>query len=258
MPSTRVQFANRRGQTLSGIIDQSAEPANHYALFAHCFTCTKDLKAIVRISRNLAKLGIAVLRFDFTGLGDSKGDFSESNFETNCEDILSAVNFLNTEYQGPSLLIGHSLGGAAMIATAGQIESAKAICTIASPSETYHLADFLLSQNPKIGTEGQGEVTIGGRTYLMKQQLLESLRRQPMEQHLANLRLPFLVFHSPTDKTLNYDHAINMHQKSQGPTSIITLDGSDHLLVDRPDDVQYVANLIANWAQRFLALPPEQ
>lgn len=139
-----------------------------------------------------------------------------------------------------------------MIATANQIESAQAICTIASPSETFHLAEFLLKQNPKIETEGQGNVTIGGRTYLMKQQLLDSLRRQPMMEHLANLKLPFLVFHSPTDKTLNYQHAVNMHQKSQGPTSIVTLDQSDHLLIDRTDDVQYVADMIARWSGRYL------
>ena len=252
MPSTRVQFINRRGLKLSGIVEQPAQPSSHFALFAHCFTCTKDLKAIVRISRNLAQQNIGVLRFDFTGLGNSQGEFSDTNFETNCEDILSAVQFLNQEYRPPSLLIGHSLGGAAMIATANQIESAQAICTIASPSETFHLAEFLLKQNPKIETEGQGDVTIGGRTYLMKQQLLNSLRRQPMAEHLANLKLPFLVFHSPTDKTLNYQHAVNMHQKSQGPTSIVTLDQSDHLLIDRADDVQYVADMIARWSGRYL------
>ena len=254
MPSTRVQFTNARGFKLSGIIEQSAEsPTSNFAIFAHCFTCTKDLKAIVRISRNLSKQNIGVLRFDFTGLGNSAGEFSDTNFETNCDDILSAVKFLNEEHQPPNLLIGHSLGGAAMIATAKKIASARAICTIASPSETFHLAEFLLKQNPRIETEGQGEVTIGGRTYLMKQQLLDSLRRQPMEEHLANLTLPFLVFHSPTDKTLSYQHAINMHQRSQGPTSIVTLDNSDHLLVNRSDDVEYVADLITSWSKRYLA-----
>lgn len=252
MPSTRVRFLNSRGHSLCGIIDWPAAQTKHIALFSHCFTCTKDLKAIARISRNLAKHGIGVMRFDFTGLGDSKGNFSESNFETNCDDIRSAVEFLSHEYSAPTLLMGHSLGGAAMIASAPDIDSAQAICTLASPSDTYHLAEFLLKQNPAIETEGQGDVTIGGRTYRMKMQLIESLRRQPMRENLAKLTLPFLVFHSPTDDTLGYQHASAMHQHARGPTSIITLDGSDHLLIDRADDVQFVADMIAVWSSRYL------
>ena len=252
MPSTRVRFENGRGNLLSGIIDWPAAPSDRIALFSHCFTCTKDLKAIARISRNLAKHGIAVLRFDFTGLGDSKGEFSESNFETNCDDILSAANFLRTEHVSPQLLIGHSLGGAAMISRAPKIESARAISTLASPSDTFHLAEFLLKSNPEIGAAGQGKVTIGGRTYLMKAQLLDSLRRQPMEQRLAELKLPLLVFHSPEDETLAYRHAKEMHAKAGGPTSVVTLDASDHLLVKRPDDVEFVANMLATWATRYL------
>lgn len=252
MPSTRVRFENSRGHLLSGIIDWPTEATDRVALFSHCFTCTKDLKAIARISRGLAKHGIAVMRFDFTGLGDSKGSFSDSNFETNCDDILSAVKFLTGEHSAPQLLIGHSLGGAAMITMAPQIESARAISTLASPSDTYHLAEFLLSTNPKIESEGQGEVTIGGRTYLMKAQLLESLRRQPMEERLAELKLPFLVFHSPEDETLAYRHANQMHERAGGPTSIVTLDSSDHLLVKRPDDVEFVADMLATWSSRYL------
>lgn len=252
MPSTRVRFDNSRGFSLSGIIDWPEQPTDKIALFSHCFTCTKDLKAIARISRNLAKHDIAVLRFDFTGLGDSKGQFSDSNFESNCDDIMSAVRFLTDEHHPPRLLIGHSLGGAAMISMAPQIESAQAICTLASPSDTVHLADFLTTQNPGIESEGEGEVTIGGRTYLMKSQLLDSLRRQPMDERLAAMKLPFLVFHSPTDETLVYRHASEMHAKAAGPTSIVTLDGSDHLLVDRPDDVHFVAEMIYTWSSRYL------
>jgi putative redox protein len=252
MPSTRVRFENSRNILLSGIIDWPEDRTEKLALFSHCFTCTKDLKAIARISRGLARKGIAVLRFDFTGLGDSKGSFSESNFETNTDDILSAVKFLNAEHIAPQLLIGHSLGGAAMISVAPQINSARAISTLASPSDTYHLAEFLSSQNPKIESEGEGEVTIGGRTYLMKAQLLESLRRQPMEERLSELKLPFLVFHSPEDETLAYRHATQMHQRAGGPTSIVTLDSSDHLLVKRSDDVEFVANILATWSARYL------
>ena len=252
MPSTRVRFENSRGIALRGIIDWPAEATERIALFSHCFTCTKDLKAIVRISRNLAKHGIAVLRFDFTGLGESKGVFADSNFETNCDDILAARDFLIAEHVAPQLLIGHSLGGAAMISTASEIESAKAICTIASPSDTYHLADFLLRTNPDIEIKGAGDVVIGGRSHTITTQLVESLQRQPMTERLADLYLPYLVFHSPTDETLSYSHARAMYDKTSGPVSIITLDDSDHLLVNRTDDVGFVADMIATWSKRYL------
>ena len=181
MPSQRVYFSNPRGQRLAGIIDLPGEQPSGIALFSHCFTCTKDLKAIVRVSRGLSRHGIAVLRFDFRGLGDSHGVFAESNFETNLEDIQSAVQWLGENYSPPQLLIGHSLGGAAMMASVAAIPSAKSLVTLAAPSDTKHLAEFLAKSNPQIEATGSGEVVIGGRSHQITTQLLASLRQQEMQ-----------------------------------------------------------------------------
>ena len=254
MPSHRVNFHNAAGTRLGGIVDlpQEGEP-RAFALFAHCFTCTKDLKAIVRVSRGLAKHNIGVLRFDFTGLGDSQGDFSQSNFESNLADIQAAVGWLTQEHQAPQILIGHSLGGAAMMKSCGAIPSAKGIVTLAAPSDTKHLAKFLGSQNPKIESEGVGEVTIGGRTHTMRKQLLESLANNDLKSAIEKILIPHLIFHSPVDETLAFRHAEEIFAWTGGPKSLITLDGSDHLLVNQPQDVGYVADLIATWAGRIFA-----
>lgn len=257
MPSQRVSFQAAAGHNLQGIIDLPNTDdfpggPRAYGLFSHCFTCTKDLKAIVKISRALAKSGIAILRFDFTGLGESGGDFSESNFDTNRADIQSAVNWMKQEHSGPQLLIGHSLGGAAMIGMAPKIESAQALVTIASPSDTHHLVGVLLKKNPAIGSTGQGEVEIGGRTYLMKQQLLDNLKSHDIHADLQNMRLPHLIFHSREDETLAYWHAEDMLKHSAGAKALITLPGSDHLLVNQKEDVGYVAKMIESWASRYL------
>ena len=255
--SEKVFFENESGTRLCGIIDRPSSEPNEpldirtTALFSHCFTCTKDLKAIVKISRKLAKLGIAVLRFDFTGLGESAGEFSDTNFDTNCKDVLAAVQFLSKMIAPPSLLIGHSLGGAAMMAMAAKIRSAKSLVTIASPSSTKHLADYLSQTSPDIFEKGQGTVEVGGRSYLLKSQLIDNLRQQDLPSTLKNLQIPHLIFHPQEDATLPYWHAEKMFELTGGPKSMITLDGSDHLLVDRKDDCDFVANLISNWFGRF-------
>ena len=252
MPSQRVYFNNQSGERLAGILDLPATTPTSFALFSHCFTCTKDLKAIVRISRGLAKHGIGVLRFDFTGLGDSHGDFSESNFESNLSDIQSAVEWLTAEYQSPRLLMGHSLGGAAMMASVGSIASAKAIATLAAPSCTKHLAKFLSSINPDIETNGVGEVTIGGRTHTIRKQMLESLGNFDLGSKIEFIKIPHLIFHSPADETLDFQHAEAILAKTGGAKSLITLVDSDHLFVNRPGDVGYISDLLATWALRFL------
>ena len=249
--SERVTFENKRGQRLSGILEFPDENPVAFGLFSHCFTCTKDLKAIVRISRRLAELGIAVLRFDFTGLGNSQGDFSETNFDTNCQDVVAAHDFLAQHHHPPQLLIGHSLGGAAMIQMAQQMESARALVTIASPSTTQHLADYLALSNPAIEDQGQGEVTIGGQSYLLKKQLIENLRQQDLPAALKQLTLPHLMFHPDADDTLPYWHAEKMFDLTGGPKSMITLDRSDHLLVDHPADAPFVADLTRLWFARY-------
>lgn len=255
MPSQRIFFNNERSIKLAGIVDSPSEPPVAYALFAHCFTCTKDLKAIVKISRLLAAKGIAVLRFDFTGLGASQGVFADSNFNTNLEDVRAAYKFLTAEYQSPSLLIGHSLGGAAMMAIANEFESVNALATLASPSCTAHLADTLLRLNPQIEQEGEGEVVIGNRTHLVRKQMLEVLRSTDLESKIKSISVPHLILHSPVDQTLNYEHAeklLRMTSDSSGPKSLITLDGSDHLFVNQASDVNYVSDIIFTWALRYL------
>ncbi len=258
MPSQRVYFENSQGIRLAGILDTPDQSPQAFALFTHCFTCTKDLKAIVRISRGLAKQGIAVLRFDFTGLGDSHGSFAESNFETNQDDILSAVTWLAEQHQSPKLLIGLSLGGAALMSVVNKIDSVRALVTLAAPSDTSHLAGFLARTNPDIEQAGSGEVVIGGRTHMMTSQLLASLRRQNLQQQIESIQVPHLIMHSPNDATLDFRHAENLFAWTGGEKSFVTLPGSDHLLVSHPDDVGFVADLIATWASRMFSRTPDE
>ena len=250
--SQRVSFDNGRGQKLSGILEMPTADVRAYALFSHCFTCTKDLKATVRVSRRLAEHGIAVLRYDFTGLADSEGDFSETNFSTNCADLLAAAQFLEREHEAPQLLVGHSLGGTATAVMAKQVPSAKAVVTIASPSSTERLAAFLDRSCPEIAREGSGKVTIGGFEFTLKRQLLDDLLSYDIEQRVGELRSPILIFHSPQDETLPYSWGLKMFDSVNSAKSFVTLDGSDHLLVKRPDDVNYVADMIQQWASRYL------
>jgi alpha/beta superfamily hydrolase len=252
MPSKRIFFKNAQGIRLAGIVDFPVNNPTAFALFSHCFTCTKDLKAIVKISRGLAREGIAVLRFDFTGLGDSQGDFSYTNFETNLADVQAAAQWLSREHEPPKLLIGHSLGGAAMMASASIIDSALGLVTLAAPSCTKHLAEFLSEQNPELVLTGEGQVSIGGKTYTMRSQLIESLRNRDLHAAIKSIRLPHLILHSPLDETLAFRHAEEIFQLSNGPKSFVTLDGSDHLLVNQAGDVEFVANLITVWSYRFL------
>ena len=259
MPSHRVYFENQSGIRLAGIIELP-NPAEFpetrpqaFAVFSHCFTCTKDLKAIVRVSRGLAKHNIGVLRFDFAGLGDSHGDFSLSTIESNLSDIQAAIAWLAAEYQSPQLLVGHSLGGAAMMASTNSIPSAKAIATIAAPSCTKHLAALLGKQSPSIESDGIGTVTIGGRTHTIRSQLIDSLRDFDLSTAIQNITIPHLILHSTADQTLEYRHAEDIFALTGGAKSLITLVGSDHLLVNQPKDVGYVADLIATWSKRFFA-----
>ncbi len=250
--STRVKFKNQGGETLIGVFERPVEHPIAHAIFTHCFTCGKDLKAIVKLSRKLAEAGVAVLRFDFTGLNDSQGDFSETNLSSNIADVLSAVEYLRQNHEPPSLLIGHSLGGTAMTLAANRIESAKALVTIASPSSTQRLAGFLEASNPDIVNSGAGQFTIGGREFVLKQQLLDDLRSHDIESALAELRVPILMYHSPDDKTLPYDWGLKMFNAARGVKNFITLDGADHLLTDQPEDLEFVAETLLSWGKRYL------
>ena len=220
-----------------------------------CFRTVLRARRISRpscaISRHLADQGLTVLRYDFTGLGESKGDFSETNFSTQRLDVIAASKYLADQETPPQLLIGHSLGGAASLAAASEIPSLRAIALIAAPAETQHLAQRIAAANPDISRLGVGEFTVGGATYKLRRQLIEDLRSYDLEADLRALQLPLLIMHSPADTTLSYQHARRLMVSTLGPTSLITLDGADHLLVDQPGDVEFVARMISTWFSRY-------
>ncbi len=252
MPSQRYFVTNERGHQLAVIVEQPETQPKLFGMFSHCFTCTKDLKAIVKISRKLASHGMAIARFDFTGLGDSSGDFSETNFETNIADILSISGWLAETFEASQLLMGLSLGGAAMMAASQQIPSAAGIVTIAAPSDTRHLAEFLVKQSPEIESEGTGTVIIGGRRHTLKPQLIASLRNRDLQPDMAAIKAHHLILHSPQDETLSFRHAEQIFQLTGGIKSFVTLDGADHLLMNQPGDVDFVADQIALWSARWI------
>ena len=250
--SKRVKFSNRRGELLAGIAEIPTVPLWTWAVFTHCFTCTKDLKAIARISRRMAEHGIGVLRFDCTGLGGSDGDFGATNFSTTCQDLEAAAGFVAHEFGPPRLLIGHSFGGAASLVCASRVSSVQAIATIAAPSDTHHLAMRIDRQNQRIEIDGEGDFSVGGQTYRLRRQLLADLRAFDMPMELARLRAPLLIMHSPVDETLAIDHAWKLLEAATGPKAVVTLDGADHLLVNQPSDATFVADMIATWLSRYV------
>ncbi len=251
MPVRRVNFeSTSNGEApvmLAGIFDLPDETPIATAVFAHCFTCTKDIKAIARISRLLTGHGIAVLRFDFRGLGGSKGSFADTNFLTNQDDIRAAVAFMTDEIAAPEILIGHSLGGAAMMSIASEFESARALVTLAAPSDTTHLVQTLLRLNPAIGSEGAGDVVIGGMTHHVKQQMLDVLQNFDLPARIKQLNLPHLIFHSKADETVSLEHAHRLLDWSGGETLLVTPGESDHLFVNNPSDVKMIADFVRVW-----------
>ncbi|MDA8563389.1 alpha/beta fold hydrolase [Mariniblastus sp.] len=260
MPSKRISFQSSDGLELAGVIEMPEQEPLASAIFAHCFTCSKDLKATVRVSRQLASLGFLTLRFDFRGVGDSQGQFEHSNFQTNVADLCSAIDWLAETHQPPKVMIGHSLGGAAAmsvaaragVAKSGPLSQLAALVTLAAPSDTSHLAEFLLSQNPDIQATGVGDVSIGGKAWPISMQLIESLKHSDLEHEIQQIRMPHLILHSPDDATVAYRHAQTLLQRSGGLTSLISLDDSDHLLVKQKQDVAFVANMITTWAKRYV------
>jgi putative redox protein len=250
-----LEFSNTGGQKLSGLLEMppTGIQAVRYALFAHCFTCGKDIAAASRISRAMASRGIAVLRFDFTGLGNSDGDFANTNFSSNVADLLAAARALEQQYQAPSLLIGHSLGGAAVLAAAQQLEYAEAVATIGAPATADHVKHLFSSAHTELQEAGEAEVKIGSRTFRIKRQLLDDLDRYGDVSHLSRLDRALLVFHSPLDQIVSIDEAARIYQAARHPKSFISLDNADHLLSNR-EDAEYVAETLVAWASRYLNL----
>ena len=256
--SYRVRFDGGNGFPLAGIVDRP-DDADSFpcVVFSHCFTCNKDLKAIVRISRALADAGIAVLRFDMTGLGGSDGDFSETNFSTNVADLKAAIAFAGEQLAPVTALVGHSFGGAASLLVASEIPAVRALVTLAAPSDTRHLAELLSQLNPEIERVGRGSVTIGGIEWLIRREMLADFRIHDLPAAIARIRIPTLVFHSPVDATVGFDHALRIAGLVNGgserptPVSLIAVHDSDHLLADRNDDLVFVAGTVAAFVRRY-------
>ncbi|MHB0773723.1 bifunctional alpha/beta hydrolase/OsmC family protein [Bradyrhizobium sp. 5.13L] len=251
MPTERFQFTGEGGHQLSAALElPDAEPAA-YALFAHCFTCGKDTLAAKRISVALAARGIAVLRFDFTGLGSSEGDFANSTFSSNVADLVLAADHLRKARKAPSILIGHSLGGAAILAAAGQIPEAKAVVAIAAPSDPAHVTGLFKEHVDKIRTQGEVEVSLAGRPFRIRREFLDDVAEHELMKDVAGLHKALLVMHSPVDDTVGIDNATKIFVAAKHPKSFVSLDHADHLLT-KPTDALYAADVIAAWASRYV------
>ena len=254
MLTEKIRFKNRHGLELAARIDLPVDGAPRaWAIFAHCFTCTMNLKAVANINRALAAQGIAVLRFDFTGLGESEGDFADTNFSGNISDLVDAATFLAEKYQPPKLLIGHSLGGAAVLHATAAIPSVLAVATIGAPFRPGHVAHLLDSSREKIDSEGEAEVRLAGRPFRVKKQFLDDLQRHDAVATIRNLRRALIVFHSPIDDTVSVDNAGEIFTAALHPKSFVSLDRADHLL-SRNEDSLFAGSMIATWARKHLGI----
>ncbi len=249
--SQRVSFMGFQGHRLDARLEFPAEKPSAYGLFAHCFTCSKHYIAASRISHYLAEHGIAILRFDFTGLGNSEGDFANTNFSSNIEDLKRAVAFLRDHYQAPNILIGHSLGGSAVLAVAGQIPEIRLVATIAAPSDPEYIKEHLAPAIPHVEREGQVEVMLAGRRFQIQKQLLDDISSHNLRKAIRNLNAALLIFHSPGDTTVSIDNAHRIYKFADHPKSFLSLDQADHLLTRR-SDAGYIAHVISAWVSHKL------
>jgi len=251
METVRLEFDGGQGAKLAARLDLPNEPPRAYALFAHCFTCSKDLNATRRIAAALSAKGIAVLRFDFTGLGSSQGEFASTNFSSNIADLVRAAAHLRDNYQAPSLLIGHSLGGAAVLAAAREIPEVKAVATIGAPADAGHVIHNFSADLDRIKTDGKAEVSLGGRQFTIEKQFLDDLEQSSLKECIAGLKRALLILHSPVDQTVGIDNASEIFMAARHPKSFISLDHADHLLTG-DEDARFVANTIAAWSERYV------
>lgn len=255
----KITFEGTSGK-LAGSLEFPAGAPKAFALFAHCFTCSKDVFAAKRIASGLTRTGIAVLRFDFTGLGNSEGDFANTHFTSNVEDLIKAAEYLRENYQAPELLIGHSLGGAAVLSAVGQVPEAKAVVTIGAPFDPGHVTHNFEDHIEEIKNKGVAEVTLAGRKFTIKKEFLDDLDSQDQVSKIENLRKALLIFHAPEDDYVGIANAGNIFQAAKHPKSFVSLFGSDHLLTKKAD-ANYVADMIATWAGRYIEgatpSPPE-
>ncbi len=248
---SKAEFANAQGEKLAGLLELPEGEPRAFALFAHCFTCSKDIAAASRISRALAADGVATLRFDFTGLGNSDGDFANTNFSSNVTDLVAAADYLRREWRAPELLIGHSLGGAAVLAAAHAVPEAKAAAVIGAPSDPDHVRRHFGVKEREILDEGSAEVSLAGRVFQIKRQFLEDISAQNMQERIAKLKKALLVLHAPLDNTVSIEEASRIFAMAKHPKSFVSLDTADHLLTKRQDS-EYAASVIVAWAKRYI------
>jgi len=247
----RLEFPGADGQKLSARLDAPDGNIRAHALFAHCFTCGKDVFAATRIAQALTGHGMAVLRFDFTGLGASEGEFANTNFSSNVADLIAAASYLRERHQAPALLIGHSLGGAAVLAAASAIAEARAVVTVAAPSDPSHVTGLFKDRLQQINADGEAEVQLAGRPFKIKRQFLLDAAEHSLSEKIAGLRRALLIMHAPRDATVDISNAMQIFTAARHPKSFISLDDADHLL-SRKEDAVYVANMIASWGERYV------
>ena len=252
--SKKISFQGASGADLAAVLQMPTLTPRGYALFAHCFTCTKDIFAARQISNSLAEHGLAVMRFDFTGLGESEGEFASSNFSSNVADLVAAAKHLSENYGPPRVLIGHSLGGAAVLAAAGEISEVRAVCTVGAPAEPAHVEHLFTERSEEIRAQGQAEVLLAGRPFVIQRQFLDDIAKVSLIKKIRNLNKALLIFHSPNDTTVEISNARNIYEAASHPKSFVSLDGADHLLT-RPSDAAYVALIVSAWADRYLNKP---
>lgn len=251
MSINKIEFEGSQGDLLAARLDLPAGPPRAFAIFAHCFTCSKDILAASRIAGALSAKGIAVLRFDFTGLGHSEGEFANTNFSSNIQDLLRAADWLREHHSPPSLLIGHSLGGAAVLAAAGEIDEVVGVATIGAPFDPQHVSQLFEEQRDEIEQAGIAEVKLAGRKFTIQRQFLEDLNAHTMADKIGSLRRALIVFHAPLDNVVGIDNAARIFQAAKHPKCFVSLDDADHMLTRRPDS-QYVADVLSAWAGRYL------
>jgi uncharacterized OsmC-like protein/esterase/lipase len=258
MKSKKITFENSKNITLSGKLELPID--QHpiaYAIFAHCFTCSKDFTAVRNISKALTVHGFGVLRFDFTGLGESDGDFSNTDFSSNIQDLEDVAKYMENELESPKLIIGHSLGGAAAIFAGKNISSIQAIATIGAPASPEHIKHLFKSSTEEIKAEGKAIVEIGGRKFSISNQFIEDISKQNMHEIVRSLRKPLLLMHSPQDTVVGIENAAEIFLEAMHPKSFVSLDGADHMLSNKEDSV-YAGNLIAQWAKRYINISEKE
>lgn len=253
--SEKLTFPGSQGD-LAARLDLPGASPKAYVLFAHCFTCSKDIFAASRIAGELAERGFAVLRFDFTGLGASDGEFANTNFSSNVEDLVKAADHMRTHCEAPQVLIGHSLGGAAVLAAASQIPESKAVATIGAPADAKHVAHNFGAKIDEIEEKGIAEVQLAGRTFTIKKQFLEDIRDYAVDAKIADLGRALILFHAPLDQTVGIENAATIYNAAKHPKSFISLDKADHLL-SRRSDANYVASVLSAWAENYLDFKPD-